>query len=63
VNAWYASMGADLVERSNPVSQSTSIGNCGSDTRLAGYSIVTADDFESAIELAKGMPGLEVGPA
>src|SRR5258707_5734221 len=61
VNAWYESMGGDLVERGNPVSESSALGNCGSDTRLAGYALVTADDFEAAIALAKAFPGLEAG--
>jgi hypothetical protein len=67
VRAWYESLGDNLVERSNPVSESTSLGDCGPDTRLGGYIVVGADDYEAAVALAKTSPifeaggGLEVG--
>jgi hypothetical protein len=45
-----------------------SVGNCGSDsTELGGYSIVSADDIDDALAIAKGCPhvdgggGVEVG--
>lgn len=60
-NAWHDSMGANLVDRGNPSYESTTLGNCGPDTTLGGYSLVTADDLESAVTLAKGCPALERG--
>jgi len=33
----------------------------GSESRLSGYSVVSADDLESAVTLAKGCPALRVG--
>jgi hypothetical protein len=43
------------------------LGDLGDDTKLGGYSIVTADDLEAALALARGCPilresgGVEVG--
>lgn len=61
--AWFDSMGANLVDRGNPVFESDTLGDCGADTRLGGYSLITADDLEAAVALAKGCPacGVEVG--
>jgi hypothetical protein len=64
---WFEEMGARVVERGNPVFDRTTLGNGVSDTVLGGYSVVTADDLESAVGLAKGCPflgsggGVEVG--
>ncbi len=60
-NAWFDGMGAHLLDRGNPVFESRAIGNCGSDTRPGGYSLVTADDLEAALALARGCPALEDG--
>jgi hypothetical protein len=54
-------MGASLVEQGLPVVESSSLGNCGAETRLGGYSLVSADDLEAALALAKGCPALEMG--
>lgn len=59
--AWFDSMGTTLVDRGLPVVESSPLGNLGADTRLGGYSIVTADDFEAALAIAKGCPGLSQG--
>jgi hypothetical protein len=46
---------------------SCTVGNCGADTDLGGYSIVVADDLDAAMALIKGCPavgdggGVEVG--
>jgi hypothetical protein len=54
-------MGAQVVDRGNPVFEARSLGNCGTDTTLGGFSLVTADDFEAAIALAQGCPFLQRG--
>jgi hypothetical protein len=60
-------LGEKVVDFGNPVFTASSLGNCGADTHLCGYSFVTADDLESAVALAKGAPvvsaggGVEVG--
>ena len=62
-----AALGEKVVDFGNPVFTASSLGNCGADTHLCGYSFVTADDLESAVALAKGAPvvraggGVEVG--
>jgi hypothetical protein len=65
--AWFDGLGANLVEYGNPVFERSQVGNCSDNTVLGGYSIVTADDLESALALAKSNPavarggGVEVG--
>ena len=59
--AWFDSMGEHLCDRGNPVFESAGLGDCGPGTRLGGYSLVTAEDIESAAALAKGSPALQAG--
>jgi hypothetical protein len=65
--SWFESMGTSLVDQGYGVIESGALGNLGDGTRLGGYSIVSADDPEAAMALAKGCPalaegaGLEVG--
>jgi len=65
--AFFAGLGGSLAERGNPVFERTTRGDCGAGTVLGGYSLVTADDLESAATLAKACPyvaqggGVEVG--
>jgi hypothetical protein len=60
-NGWFETMGASVVDRGQPVADARTLGNCGADTRIGGYSIVEAEDFEAAVALAKGCPGLVWG--
>ena len=55
---WFEELGRRVVDRGNPVFDRTTVGNCGADTALGGYSLVEADDLESAVVLAEGCPGL-----
>lgn len=70
--AWGAFMndviGPNVVDPGFPVFEPpTVVGEAGPSTRLGGYSIVTADDVETAISMAKSCPvivrggGVEVG--
>jgi hypothetical protein len=59
--AWFDSLGASVVEMGKPVFESTTIGAPAGATRLGGYSLVTADDLESAVALAKGCPAIDAG--
>lgn len=59
--AWFDSIGAHVADIGKPVSETSSLGDCGPDTRLGGYSIITADDLEAAVALAKGCPHLDNG--
>ncbi|MEM7406505.1 MAG: YciI family protein [Pseudomonadota bacterium] len=64
--AWFGQMGAAVVDGGNPVGMSSTVHPGGSVTGdgganpTSGYSIVSADSKEAAIELAKGCPVLEV---
>ncbi len=59
--AWFEGMGASVTDPGQPVSQSATLGECGDDTRLGGYSLITADDLDAALALAKGCPALQEG--
>ena len=65
--SWFESMGDHIADIGKPVVEVSALGNVGAGTRLGGYSIVTADDLEAAVALAKGCPfvegsgGIEVG--
>ena len=64
VAAWrdfFSSLGAGLADTGHAAVQSAVLGNIGADTRLGGYSIVTADDLDAATQLAKGCPALGMG--
>jgi hypothetical protein len=56
--AWFETMGSSVVDRGNPIFASTTLGTAGADTKLGGYSLVSADDLEAAAALAKGCPVL-----
>jgi hypothetical protein len=59
--AWFGDMGASVADTGKPVLESTALGDCGRSTRLGGYSLVTADDLDAALALAKGCPALQQG--
>jgi hypothetical protein len=58
---WFASLGTGLVDTGHAAAKSAVVGNAGADTRLGGYSIVTANDLGAAMELAKSCPALGMG--
>jgi len=66
--AWFDGMGQQLADLGKPAVARAALGNCGADrTELGGYSVIHADDLESAMTIAKGCPhlarggGIEVG--
>ena len=66
--AWYEGLGAAVVDAGNPFGPSASIAGDASVTGggtsgLTGYSILTADNLDSAVEMAKGCPMLDGGGA
>ena len=64
VAAWrdfFSSLGAGLADTGHAAVQSAVLGNIGADTRLGGYSIVTADSLDTAVKLAQGCPALGMG--
>jgi hypothetical protein len=66
-NAYFTTLGSRIEDAGNPVFERSTLGNCGADTVLAGYSLVSADDLAQARQLATGCPlladggGVEVG--
>jgi hypothetical protein len=66
---WFGGMGSALVNLGHAVFDYASIGEVGGDgSRMVGYSVVAAEDMDSALALAKDCPalrvrgGVEVGP-
>lgn len=59
--AWFEELGTRVSDRGNPVFESASLGHCGDDTSLGGYSLITAEDLEEALALAKACPALAEG--
>jgi hypothetical protein len=60
-NAWFERMGESVVERGNPVNDARTVGTGAAETRIGGYSLVSAADMDAALALAQGCPGLEWG--
>jgi hypothetical protein len=65
--AWFAGMGAAVVDAGNPFGGSWTVTAAGvadgSQSGVNGYSIVTATDLPTASEMAKGCPILQAGGA
>ena len=65
---WFGQLGSTVVDGGAPTGTAKTVGPGGSISEggsrgLTGYSIVSADSLDSAVELAKGCPVLEVGGA
>jgi hypothetical protein len=60
-NAWLESMGDNVVDRGNPVVETRTLGYSAGDSRLGGYTLVSADDLDSAVAMAERCPGLRIG--
>jgi hypothetical protein len=67
---WFEELGSAVVDGGAATGTAKTVGPGGSGSvsdggsrGLTGYSIVSADSLDSAVELAKGCPVLEVGGA
>jgi hypothetical protein len=67
--AWFGGLGSALADVGNAVTDYASIGEVGGGgSRMVAYSVVSAEDMDSALALAKDCPvmrvggGVEVGP-
>ncbi|MDQ2739184.1 MAG: hypothetical protein M3Y35_11375 [Actinomycetota bacterium] len=59
---WFGGMGSALVNVGHAVTDYGSLGEVGgSSSRVIGYSVVSAEDMDSALALAKDCPALRVG--
>jgi hypothetical protein len=54
--SWFDGLGDHVADIGKPGLESGAVGNCGPDTRLGGYSLITAADLDEALRLAKGSP-------
>ena len=60
--AWFESLGSSRIDAGYAVVATQALGKLGDvQTRLGGYSLVTAEDIEGAAALAKGCPALQLG--
>ena len=64
--AWIGGLGDAVVNPGNPVGMSKTVSSSGvsddgGSNPLSGFSIVTADSMDAALEMAKGCPHLEHG--
>jgi hypothetical protein len=60
--AWFGTMGSALMSVGHAVTDYASLGEVGgSGSRMVGYSVVSAEDMDSALALAKDCPALRVG--
>ena len=60
--AWFGGLGSALVDVGHAVTDYASLGEVGgSGSRMIGHSVVSAEDLDSALALAKGCPALGVG--
>jgi hypothetical protein len=65
---WFGQLGAAVVDGGAPTGTGKTVGSGGSvsdggSRGLTGYSIVSAENLDSAVELAKGCPVVEIGGA
>ena len=67
--AWFGALGSSLVDVGHAVTDYASLGEVGgSGSRMVAYSVVSAQDMDAALALAKDCPvlrvggGVEVGP-
>lgn len=65
--AWFGQIGSGLVDGGNPFAASRTVHADGSTSdggpaaELGGYSVITANDFDGALAVAKGCPVLAGG--
>jgi hypothetical protein len=59
--AWFESLGGSRIDTGHGVLATGGLGKLDAETRLGGYSVVTAEDMEGAAALAEGCPALQLG--
>ena len=64
-NQWFQQLGSAIVDGGAPTGTAKTVGTGGTvsdggSRGLTGYSIVSADSLDSAVELAKGCPHFDV---
>lgn len=61
---WFSGLGAAIVDNGNPFGPSAAVApdgtvSAGGPSGLSGYTIVSADSLDAAVEMAKGCPHLQ----
>jgi hypothetical protein len=65
--SWFESMGSNVLDIGKPAIAASTVGRCGDGVRVAGFSVIAAQDLDKALELAGQCPalrsdgGVEVG--
>ena len=59
--AWFESLGSSRIDTGHAVVATRALGTLDAQTRLGGYSVVTAEDIDGAASLATGCPALQFG--
>ena len=59
--AWFEILGGSRIDTGHAVAATRTLGNLDAQTRLGGYSLVTAEDIDDAATLATGCPALQLG--
>ena len=60
-DAWFGSLGSSRIDAGYGVVATQKLGKLDAETRLGGYSLVTAEDIEGAAAMATGCPALQLG--
>lgn len=63
---WLSSLGDSVVSPANPLKETSTVASDGTvtpggSTSMSGYTIIDVDSMESALEIAKACPFLEIG--
>jgi hypothetical protein len=64
---WFAELGPAVVDPGNPIFSRETLGHSGDGTSLGGYTLITADSLDQAVDAARSCPilanggGVEVG--
>jgi len=63
---WLSSLGDSAVSPANPFKNTSTVNSdgtvtTGSTTSMSGYTIIKADSMETALEIAKACPFLDIG--
>jgi hypothetical protein len=62
--SWFGQLGGAVTDFGNRVSRTSMVAANGAHTdqdALSGYVVITADNLDAAVTLAKGCPGLQAG--
>jgi hypothetical protein len=60
--AWFGGLGSAVMDLGHAVDDYASLGEVGGrDSRVVAYSVVSAEDMDSAVALAKDCPAIRVG--